>query len=120
MGAAQNIRLAGDARRRQLEGLAQRRAAAGATPSTTGGPSDNPAVVGEQGAVSPNTVLRQEMFAPRPGVRSSLQTQNPQFSEGITTDPNFLGRVSQGSPGLEEIKGRLRGLAQLRNTGSRF
>ena len=120
MGAGKNIRLAGDARRRQLEGLAQRRAAAASAPSTTGGPSDNPMVVGEQTAVAPNTILRQEMYAARPGIQSPLQTQGPQFSEGITTDPTFLGRISDGSPDYEQIKQRLRGLTQLRNTGARF
>ena len=120
MGAGQNIRLAGDARRRQLEGLAQRRAAASAASSTTGGPSDNPMVAGEQGAVSPNVVLRQEMYAARPGLQSPLQTQGIQFSEGIVTNPTFLGSASDGSPDYEQMKERLRGLTQLRNTGSRF
>jgi hypothetical protein len=120
MGATKNIRLAGDARRRQLEGLAQRRAAAGATPSTAGGPSDNPAVTGARAAMSPNAVMRQEMYAARPGVRSPLQTQGIEFSQGLISDPSQLANISAGSPGFEQIQERVRGLAKLRNTGSRF
>jgi hypothetical protein len=60
------------------------------------------------------------MYAARPGIQSPLQTQGPQFSEGITTDPTFLGRISDGSPDYEQMKQRLRGLTQLQNTGARF
>lgn len=114
MGAQQNIRLAGDARRRQMEGLAQRRRAAMGgempSPSTTGGPSDNPAVVGELASVSPNTVMRQEMFAARPGMQTPLQTENPQFAPGIAPVIPGPGRIFEGSPEYEQMRQRLRGL----------
>jgi hypothetical protein len=114
MGAQQNIRLAGDARRRQAEGLTQRRA------SAPGSPSDNPTVLGERQAMSPNAVFRQEQFAPRPGVQTPIQTQGVEFSQGITTNPNFSGTLADGSPAYEQMKERLRGLSQLRNTGGRI
>lgn len=114
MGAQQNIRLAGDARRRQLEGMAQRRRAAiageVASPSTTGGPSDNPLVVGELTSVSPNTVMRQEMFAARPGVQTPLQTAKPQIAPGVGPVVPAPGRIFEGSPEYEQMRQRLRGL----------
>jgi len=102
MGAQQNIPMAGDAARRMARS------------------GRNPRVMGEMNATSPNAVRRQEMYADRPGLVSALETQNPSFSQGITTDPNFLGRMSEGAPGYEQIKQRLRGLRDLRDTGSRF
>lgn len=102
MGAQRNIPLAGDAARRMYPG---KRSGA------------NPRVAGERLAQSPNAIRRQEMYADRPGLTSALETQNPSFSEGITTDPNLLGRMSEGAPGYEQVKQRLRGM---RNTGGRI
>ncbi len=105
MGAQRNIPLAGDAARRMY-------------PSRRSGA--NPQVVGEQLGQSPNAIRRQEMYADRPGLVSGLETQNPSFSEGITTDPSLLGRVSEGAPGYEQVKERLRGMRDMRNTGGRI
>jgi hypothetical protein len=102
MGAQRNIPLAGDAARRM-------------PPSRRSG--ENPQVVGEQLGQSPNAIRRQEMYADRPGLTSALQTQNPSFSQGITTDPSLLGNISEGAPGRERIMERLRGM---RNTGGRI
>lgn len=114
MGAQQNIRLAGDARRRQLEGLAQRRRAEMGggmpTPSTTGGPSDNPAVVGEIASISPNAVMHQEMFAARPGIQTPIQIQSPEGAPGLIANPPMRGRIFEGSPEYEQMRQRLRGL----------
>jgi len=103
MGAQRNIPLAGDAARRMATG---RRSGA------------NPDVQGEMRGMSSNAVRQQEMYADRPGLVSALETQNPAFSQGITTDPNFLGRMSDGAPGYEQVKQRLRGLRNMRNTRS--
>ena len=108
MGAQQNIPMAGDAARRM------------ARSGRMLFPGRNPRVMGEMNATSPNAVRLQELFADRPGLVSALETQNPSFSQGITTDPDFLGRMSDGAPGYEQIKQRLRGLRDLRNTGSSF
>lgn len=105
MGAQRNMPLAGDAARRMYPG---RRSGA------------NPEVMGEQRGQSPNAILRQEMYADRPGLTSGLEMQDPSFSEGITTNPNFLGRMSEGAPGYEQMKQRLRGIRDMRNTGGRL
>jgi len=105
MGAQGNIPLAGDAARRMQ---INRRTGA------------NPEVAGEQLGRSPNAIRSQEMYADRPGLISGLQTQNPSFSQGITTDPSLLGKISEGGPSRERIMGRLRGMRDMRNTGGRI
>lgn len=118
MGANQNMRLAGDAGRRQVEGLMQRRRAlASGAPGAAG---ENPVVMGEDNAVSPGAVMRQEMFASRPGMQTPFQTQNPQGAPGINLSFPTPGRIAEGSPEYEQMRQRMRGLTLQGDLGRYF
>lgn len=126
MGVKQDIRLAGDARRRQLEGMAQRRRAAA---TSEGGQqaaamlqstAPNSAVIGEFVSPSPEVLRRQEMFAARPEVITPIQTQNPQPAPGIEPSIPGPGRIFEGSPEYEQYKQRLRALTLYGDRGRYF
>jgi hypothetical protein len=147
---AGNVRLAGDAAGRQkaaAEGVRMRREALNR--ANQGGGS-GPAVVGEEPGSLPSTIARQEAFAARPGQETPFETQAPQFAPGLEANPprpevSFaptgpatkrperpgtrmskpLNRVEsqlqqKGSPEYEQVMQRIRGMAQMRNTGSKF
>ena len=126
-----NTRLAGDAAGRQRaanEGIRMRREALNRADQ---GGGSGPAVVGEEPGSLPSTIARQEAFAAQPGQVTAFEQSRPQFAPGLEANPPgrrmarpFAGYDAQmeqkGSPEYEQVMQKIRGLAQMRNTGSKI